>query len=461
MNRLKSFLFFMFTAILVFSQVSFVHAEEPIDEIRDLIETYYVEDVPASTLNLPTIHEMTKQLDPYSVYMTKQEFERFSNTVNQELIGIGVVLEENEQGVKVIQTIPQGPADQAGIRPGDIITHVNGKSLSGESMQAAVSYMSGEENTFVDITFLQKETGNLITKKIERKRISLPNVEADMLGGEIGYIRLHSFSMNAAEQLQSAIKSLSGAKGYILDLRDNGGGYVSAAQEVTGLFPKVHLSFQLREKAGKAEVYKALPQPTQFSHPIHMLVNENSASASEMVSAAVKEQNGGVLYGQTTYGKGSMQTLFILSDQSVLKLTTAKFFSPKGTAINKVGVSPNIQTNVGEELAVSHRDHLLKSYYQYSKLAALNNVPTTKTFTIKMTTGMNWDALSTKDVQLIQLGGHEVETELTIIDDRTLKVTPKKSLQSNERYLLIIHPHWSSKQNKSMIKGSYLEISVK
>lgn len=460
MHTYKHLLFILFTATLLFVQVPFVSATESIEEIRDLIEQYYVDDVSSSTLSKPTIQEITNELDPYSIYMTKSEFARFSNAINQELIGIGVVLEEHEQGVKIIQTIPNSPAEQAGLLAGDVITHVNGESLLGKSIQVAVSYISGEANTSVTLTFLQQATGLSVTKTIERKRISLPNVETKTLGGQIGYIRLHSFSMDAAEQIQLAIQSLHGVKGFILDLRDNGGGYVSAAQEVAGLFPNVESAFQLRDRSRIPEVYQALKQTTQFSAPVHILINKNSASASEMVSASVKEQEGATLYGQTSYGKGSMQSLFVLTDQSVLKLTTAKFYSPKGTAIHGIGVTPNITTEKEEEIATSHHDQLLNMYSSYKKLPALLEVPTTKTFTIKMSMDMKWDSLSSQTIQLVHLGGKEIETELKIVDERTIKCIPKQDLLSNEKYILLIHPDWKSKSDKTMKQGSYSEISV-
>ena len=460
MNKFKSFLLLWFAAAFFFAPVSFVYAAEPIDEVRDLIQKYYVEDVPASTLAKPTIQEITSQLDPYSVYMTKQEFERFTNAINQELVGIGVVLEENEQGVKVVQTIPQGPAEQAGILAGDIITNVNGENLQGKSMQTIISYISGEVHTSVTITFLQQSTGLTLTKTIERQKISLPNVEAKILGGDIGYIRLRSFSMDAADQLQTAIQSLHGVKGFIFDLRDNGGGYVSAAQALMGVFPNVQSAFQLRDRSGIPEVYEAIKQTTQFSGPVHLLVNGNSASASEMVSASVKEQKGATLYGQTTYGKGSMQAMFVLSDQSVLKLTIAKFYSPKGTAIHKVGVTPDIATAIGEELSTSHHDQLINLYSQYKKLPALHDVPPTKTFTVKMNVDLNGDAISSKDIQLVHLGGEEVQTELTKLDNRTIKVIPKEPLLAQEKYMLLIHPNWRSKDNQSMKYGAYVDVSV-
>ncbi|MED4454499.1 S41 family peptidase [Metabacillus fastidiosus] len=461
MKKFKSFLLLMIAVTLVFSQVPAVLAAEPIDEVRELIKDYYVEEVPLSVLSKPSIKEITKELDPYSVHMTKEEFDRFMNSINQKLTGIGVVLEEHEKGVRVVQSISGGPADQAGLRAGDIIIDVNGMSLAGKSAQTAASYMTGEAGTSVSVSFLQEGIGLVLTKTIIRKEISLQNVETKWLGGNIGYIRLNSFSEDAAEQLQKGIQTLDGAKAFIFDLRNNGGGYVSAAQEASGLFPNVEFAFQLRERNQEQELYEALKQDIQFEAPVHVLVNKNSASASELLSASIQEQNGAILYGQKTFGKGTTQSFFILSDESVLKLTTTKSYSPNGTEINHIGITPNVTTEIGEELVAAHKDHLIKMYSNYKKLPVLSEVPTTKTFTIAMNMDMNWDTVNMHNVKLIHIGGEEKEITIQKIDDRKIKVIPKEPLLSKAEYMLVINPNWKSKSNREMKLGSYVEVSVK
>lgn len=451
----------MLAFLLVFQVTSVSAASEPINEVRDLIREYYVEDVPASILAKPTIKEITKHLDQYTVYMTAEEFEAYSNAIDQQLVGIGVVLEEDELGVEILSVIENGPAAKSGIEAGDIIMQVNGKSIAGQSVQQAISVISGKQNTSVTLTLYRPASKQSITKTLNREIIQLPNVEYEMLGGNIGFVRLNSFSLNAAKDVASAIKKLNGAEGWIFDLRNNGGGYVSAAQEVAGLFPNVTRAFQLRYKSGVPEVYAVINQDVKFKTPTHILVNSYSASASEMVAAAVKEQKGATLYGQTTYGKGTMQSLLTLSDNSMLKLTTARFYSPKGAAVNEVGVAPNVVTEDGEELINSHKDQLINKFASYSKLPTLKDVPVTKVFNVKMNMDMNWTGVSAKDVQLIQLGGDEVPVEVAVVDNTNLKVTPKEKLQSRAHYLLVVHPNWKSKSAKSMAKGIYLEVTVK
>lgn len=155
-----------------------------------------------------------------------------------------------------------------------------------------------------------------------------------------------------------------------------------------------------------------------------------------------------------------MQSFFQLSDKSVLKLTTAKFFSPKGVQIHHVGVAPNVKTAEGEELLVSHHDQLIRLIRGYKKLPALQNVPVNKTFTIKMNMKMNWTGITASDVQLIQLGGKEVPVDVQALDEKTIKITPKQNLQSKGKYLLIVHPKWKAQNTRQMKQGIYLDVTV-
>ncbi len=448
------------TAFLLLFSAQTASAAEPLNEIRQIISNYYVEDVPDHVLEQPTAKRITDYLDPYSVYMSADEYEKFFNTIERELVGIGVTLEEDKAGIKVLSVIEEGPAQKAGLEAGDIITHAGGKSLAGESVQYAISLISGKAGTTVELAITKSQTKEKITKTLIREVIHLSNTETEILGGDIGFIRLNSFAENSAAEIERAIKSMPTAKSWIFDLRNNGGGHVAAAQEIAGFFPGVKYAFQLRDKSGIEEVYKAIPQKVHFTKPTHILINPYSASASEMLSASVKEQKGAVLYGQNSFGKGSMQTLFALSDNSFLKLTTAHFYSPKGTQVNKVGVKPDVITAENEELPISHRDQLLAQYPGYLKLPALNNVPVTKTFKVAMNMDMNWSGLKAEDVQLIQLGGQEVPVEVKANSSRSMAIAPKANLQPKGHYLLLIHPKWTSSTAKKMAKGIYLEVKV-
>ena len=457
---LKSFMF-LFAMLFVFLPQVTSASTEPLDEIRQLVRDYYVDDVPESVLSKGSVKEITKQLDPHSVYMSAKEYQGFVNGIEQRIVGIGVVLEEDLKGVKVLSVIPDGPAARAKLQPGDVITYVNGKSIAGKSIQTAISLISGEENTVVTLTVNRMGQQAPITKKITREEIALPNVEYEMLGGNIGYIRLNSFAMESSKEMNKAIQSLSGAGGWIVDLRNNGGGYITAAQDIAGFFPNTKNAFQLREKNSKPMTYPSTIQPRKFNGPTHVLINEYSASASEMVSATVKEQKSATLYGQTSYGKGTMQAMYGFDDGSVLKMTTARFYSPGGQAVDKVGVKPDVITEKEAELEVSHYDQLLKKLKGYKQLPELVNVPVNKKFTVEMNTTMNWKNIDQTTVQLIQLGGQETRASIKIVNATTITVVPNKPLMAGSRYVLVVHPLYKNAQNKPMKQGVYLKVSVK
>ncbi|WP_438318761.1 S41 family peptidase [Sporosarcina sp. FA9] len=437
-----------------------VASADSIDEIRELVHTYYVDNVSKDLLNQSTVEEIVSNLDKHSIHMSATEYNTFINTIEQKLIGIGVVLEEDLEGVRILSVVPNGPAERAGIQSGDLITNVNNESLVGKTIQSAVSLISGKEKTSVSLTFFRPSTNKIYIQKLIREEIILENVKSSMLGGNIGYIRLNSFSTESKKELNQAILKLQGANGWIIDIRNNGGGFVNVAQEVTGFFPTLDKAFQLVGKNKESIIFDVIPQENKLNAPIHLLVNEFSASASEMVSAAIKEKNAAVLYGQTTYGKGTMQSMYPLSDGSVLKLTTARFFSPNGQSINEVGISPDVRTEIGEELEVAHYDHLKKSLDGYNKLTTLTNIPVTKEFTVKMNIDIEWNSIEQDGIQLIQLGGEKVEVEFDVINDKSMKIIPKNKLISKGKYLLIIHPEIKDKLGRLMEKGVYLEITV-
>ncbi|NYF23763.1 S41 family peptidase [Sporosarcina sp. JAI121] len=460
MKRNVKSLLLLFSMLVVLLPFATSASAEPLDEIRQLVHEYYVDDVPESVLSKGSIKEITKHLDPHSVYMSAKEYEGFINGIEQRIVGIGVVLEEDLKGIKIISVIPGGPAARAGMEAGDVITHVNGSSLVGKSIQVAISLISGKEKTAVTLTIERIGQKDSLTKKLIREEITLPNVESEMLGGNIAYIRLNSFATESSKEMNKAIQSLTEADGWIVDLRNNGGGYITAAQDIAGFFPTTVNAFQLREKNTKPMIYPSTVQPRKFTGTTHVLINEYSASASEMVSAAVKEQKAATLYGQTSYGKGTMQSMYGFDDGSVLKMTTARFYSPKGQAVDKVGVKPDIVTKIGTELEISHRDQLIAKVPGYKQLPGLVNVPVTKKFTVEMNTKMNWKHTDKKAIQLIQLGGKEIEAAVEVVNDNTISVVPKKQLSAGANYILVIHPLYKDAQNKLMKQGVYLEIAV-
>ena len=448
MKILRVYLSILMT-ILMLLPATISYGAEPLDEVRNLVAKYYYQDVPESVLNSSTIQDLTGQLDRYSVYMTKEEYDSFTSAIERKLVGIGVTIEEHERGIKITSVIKGGPAEKSGLKPGDIILSANGQKLAGESVQTAITFITGKENTTVSLQVYRTSTNETMTKTLTRQVIELPNIEKRKLAGDIGYIRLNSFSLNAGEEVQAAISSMPGMKGWIFDLRDNTGGYVSAAQDVLGLFPKVKEAYKLTYKGNVSDVIKPMEQKTTWNAPVSLLINSMSASASEITAVSVKDQKAAKIYGQKSYGKGVMQGLFSLSDQGMLKLTIAEFFGPNGTAVQGKGVKPDVETPVGKEIIYSHRDYLLSELKTYKKMPALNKVPTNKVFTIKTSSSMNWNTLKSSNVSLIELGNQKQNVKIQKTKNKQLKVTPTKHLKLGANYLLILDP--KTKKSKTLV----------
>ncbi|MFJ7936669.1 S41 family peptidase [Sporosarcina sp. NPDC096371] len=450
--------FSMLFVLLPFAQET---SADSLDDIRQIIRDLYIDDVPEAVLERSTANGIMDYLDPHSIYMSAKDYQGFINRLEQRVVGIGVVLEEDLKGVRVTSVISKGPAERAGIQPGDVITHVDQRSMAGQSMETAASWIGGAADTTVEVTIERPGQAKSLVMRMTRELMSMASVESTMLGGNIGYIGLNSFATDSAKEMNEAIRSLKGAKGWIVDLRNNGGGYTTAAQEVMGFLPNAGGAFQLREKNSDPVNYQAITQPTKLVGPRHLLINASSASASEMVAAAVKEQKLATLYGQTSYGKGTMQSMFEFEDGSVLKLTTARFYSPGGQAVDKVGVKPNVVTAKGAELEVSHRAQLIGQLKGYRQLPKLEHVPITKTFTVKMDSTMSWDTFDKSAVQLIQLGGKENEVAIEVKDDQSVTVVPQQALVSGEHYVLIVHPRWRGTNHQLMRQGIYVDVTVK
>lgn len=350
----------LFAIIVVLLLVPSTIFAETTDEVRKYLELYYVDELPQSTLEKENIDDMMKELDPYSSYMTEEEYQGFIDSIERSAYsGIGVAINESEFGLEIISVFPNSPAEKAEIEVGDHITEVEGESIAGVPTELIISKIRGEAGTSVNLTIYRPSTGEEEVKEVTRENVKLPTVEHSVLRGDIGYVRLHSFNDSAVEEMKKAIQELSGVKGWIVDLRDNPGGYLGASQEVAGLFPNVNQALITESKNGNRTVYNAILQEIQFEGPIHLLINEYSASASEILAAAVKDQQGATVYGQTSFGKGSVQNVITLENGDALKITTARFYSPDGNAIHEVGVAPHVQTPVHFEIEYALKDLLL------------------------------------------------------------------------------------------------------
>ncbi|HHU16886.1 MAG: S41 family peptidase [Anaerovoracaceae bacterium] len=293
--------------------------------------------------------------DPYSSYLTKEEYDEIMISTTGEYQGIGVTIAPDDRGlINVVSPIDGSPAEKAGIKSGDKIISVGDQVYDGSSIDQAAAAMRGKPGTKVDLIIIRGQQELKFT--ITRANIIMHTVRSEVLEGDIGYIRISSFEEKTARDFKEHLRNLElkGVKGFILDLRDNGGGLVEVSIEVADALLEEGIVTYTEDRKGKKEYYKSKPGRTNL--PYVVLVNGGTASASEIVTGAIKDHKGGVVVGTTTYGKGIIQSIEQLSNGDAIKLTIMQYFSPDGNIIHKVGIKPDIEV---EDLADDDLDQQL------------------------------------------------------------------------------------------------------
>lgn len=291
-----------------------------------------------------------------------------------------------------------------------------------------------------------------------------PAVTSSMLYGNVGYIKITTFSTDLGSKVEQHWLKLkkAGATELIVDLRYNGGGYVESAEQLLGFYQGVTDAYHLLTREGK-ETIKPFPRKTKFPKQSYLLVNRYSASASEIVAAALHDTNAATIVGETTKGKGSVQTFFEFDDGSALKLTIGNFTGPKGTIVHKKGITPTIKTTPDNELTTMHQRLLNASFTKksYRKTAELKNVATDKIFHVQFTQPMNFlDKQTSHTVELVKLGGVAVPIQLKNNDDDILDVIPNKNLQVGGSYMLVVHPGAKNTNGRTVKQGTFTPITV-
>lgn len=276
--------------------------------------------------------------DPYSAYMTKEEYQSWSDSTTGEFDGIGITFSTNSKGkYVVINTIPDTPAEKAGLKAGDILLAVDGKTYG--TMETLSAAMKGKAGTKVTVTY--ERDGK--QKDVTMKRATIVNVtvESKMLEDQIGYIQISSFEEHTAEDFTEELKKMEKkkVKGIVIDLRGNGGGLVDSGLQIADQLMGEGTVTYLEDQKGKKQYLKSDADKTEL--PYVLLVDENTASTSEILAAAVKDNTDNPIVGTTTFGKGIVQSSGELKDGSALKITTMQYFSPKGNVINGKGVKPD------------------------------------------------------------------------------------------------------------------------
>jgi len=313
-------------------------------EVMSMVKKHYVEEVKSKDLVYGAIKGMLSSLDPHSAFMTPEGYKEMQVDTKGEFGGIGIQIGVKDGMLTVIAPIEDTPAYQAGIKAGDKIIKINSESTKDMTLHDAVSKMRGAPKTPVTITILREGWKETKDFTIIRDIIKIKSVKSKVLENNIGYVKINQFQEQTASDLSSALKKLSDEKinALILDLRNNPGGLLNSAIDVSGRFlPKGKLAVYTKTRAGERTEFLT-EENTYFTQPIIVLVNQGSASASEIVAGALKDWNRAVILGTQTFGKGSVQTVIPLTDGSGLRLTTAKYYTPKGISIQNTGITPDI-----------------------------------------------------------------------------------------------------------------------
>ncbi|EGD60242.1 C-terminal processing peptidase-3 [Novosphingobium nitrogenifigens DSM 19370] len=316
-------------------------------EVYDKIKEAYVDPVDDDKLVKGAINGMLASLDPHSSYLDARDMVNLKTQTEGSYGGLGLSVTMDDGAVKVIAPTKGSPADLAGVKAGDYITHLNGKLIYGGTLDDAVDQMRGPPGTKISLTLYRPGRDDPVDVTITRQVIELKSVESKVID-KVGVISVSSFSANVAVNVNDAwtkIRAETGGhpNGLILDLRGNPGGLLDEAVALSDLFlEKGTIVSQRGRYARDTEVYTATPGDIARGLPIIVLVDEGSASASEIVAGALHDQHRALIMGQRTFGKGSVQTVIPLSRDSELKLTTARYYTPSGRSVQEGGISPDI-----------------------------------------------------------------------------------------------------------------------
>ncbi|HBW14118.1 MAG TPA: peptidase S41 [Proteiniclasticum sp.] len=318
-------------------------------EVKDVLHQQYYQDIDDEALLEGAIKGMVDAVgDPYTVFFNQEEYQEFQDDGQGNYVGIGVMVGIKEDKIVVITPFEGSPAYEAGIRAGDFILKVEGVEYKGSEMDKAVSVIKGEEGKPVTLTISQNGVEKDVT--IVRASITLVNVQSEMVAGNIGHVTMLQFTNNTAKQVREAMEELKaqGAEGYILDLRGNPGGYLDEAVDTASLFvEKGKTVLYTLDKAQQKREY--LSKGGDFiGAPLVVLLDEGSASASEVVAGALKDYKAATIVGQKSFGKGIVQMVFNVGNKEGVKVTVSSYYSPNGINIHGEGILPDVEVQLPE-----------------------------------------------------------------------------------------------------------------
>ena len=304
------------------------------------------------------INGALQSLDPYSAYMNPEVFKESQQETSGEFGGLGIEVSMESGVVKVITPIDDTPAAKAGVKAGDYIVRINGEQVQGKTLMEAVNLMRGPVGTSIEITIRRKGLKKAKIIKIIREVIEVSSVISKQIQNKVGYLRLRAFNQNSGSQLKKEISKIEKNKktiGYILDLRNNPGGLLSQAIKIADFFlDDGEIVSTNGRKARENKKFFARKGDKINGKPLIVLINNGSASASEIVAGALQDQKRAVLLGETTYGKGSVQSIIPLKNRGAIRLTVSKYYLPSGKSISEVGVIPDIKVEEkGEDFSIN------------------------------------------------------------------------------------------------------------
>jgi len=322
-------------------------------EVLEKVQDEYVDEIDQAEVMDSAINGVLQSLDPYSAYMSPKIFEEMETETSGKFGGLGIEVSMEAGVVKVITPIDDTPAARAGIKAGDYIVRINGEQVQGKTLMQAVNLMRGPIGSSIEITIRRKGLKKAKIFKITREIIEIRSVVSKSIDNKIGYLRLRAFNENSSNQLKKEISKLEKNNklvGYIFDLRNNPGGLLSQAVKITDFFLNDGEIVSTRgRKSRENRKFFAKKGDRIKGKPLIVLINNGSASASEIVAGALQDQKRAVLLGETTFGKGSVQSIIPLRNRGAIRLTISKYYLPSGKSISEVGVSPDIKVEEQEK----------------------------------------------------------------------------------------------------------------
>jgi len=327
-------------------------------EVLERIQNEYVEEIDQAEAMDSAINGLLQSLDPYSSYMNQKTWEESETETSGEFGGLGIEVSMESGVVKVITPIDDTPASRAGVKAGDYIIKINGEQVLGKTLMEAVNLMRGPVGTSIEITIRRKGLKKAKIFKIIREIIEIKSVISKLIDNKVGYLRLRAFNQNSSGQLKKEISKIEKNKklvGYILDLRNNPGGLLTQAIEISNFFlDDGEIVSTKGRKNRENRKFFAKKGDKIKGKPLIVLINNGSASASEIVAGALQDQKRAVLLGEATFGKGSVQSIIPLKNRGALRLTVSKYYLPSGKSISDVGVIPDIKVEEkGEEFSIN------------------------------------------------------------------------------------------------------------